>query len=138
MSQQQISAIKSGIAQMWDFIQSQGLDAFSDEIILAFADLLSQAADRIIELRSQMAQNPEAPTNEPIPEGADLLWILSGGREDAFVNYLRTFPDAGLNALLRNPTRLAQVIEQLDRTMPLGQTGQKDEIPAPINFRKLI
>jgi len=134
MSQQRIDAIRQAITQMNDFIMGQGIDSFSDEVKFAFADLLGQAADRITQLRQDLRENPEAPEAPGIPTGADLLWILSGGQEDAFVNYLRTFPDSGLNALLRNPTRLTQVIETLNRTMPQGERGQADGIEqAPIN-----
>ena len=134
MSQAQIDSIRLGISEMTDFILSQGLDSFSDELKLSFANLLRQASDRLTQLREALRENPEAPPAPGIPTGADLLWILSGGQEDAFINYLRTFPDQNLNQLLRNPTRLAETIAHLNRIMPQGQRGEENGIEqAPIN-----
>lgn len=63
----------------------------------------------------------EAPL-QPLPSDAtQLLWILSGSKIDAFVNYLNTFPDPELQALLRNPTELDNTIRQLHAMMPTGE-----------------
>lgn len=69
-----------------------------------------------------------APTPSPIPAGADLLWILAGGQPDAFVQYLRTFPNPALNALVRNPTQLTQLLARLQQEMPRGEPAQQDGI----------
>ena len=77
---------------------------------------------------SGFIEEQNRPVDVPIPPGADLLWILAGGQEDAFISYLRTYPDAGLNALLSSPQQLRQVIDQLTRTMPQGRGEVKDGI----------
>lgn len=72
-----------------------------------------------------------APDELPhIPLGADLLWVMSGENPQAFIQYLRTVPDAELNQLAQDPTRLYQVMNQLSRqiTMPAGESS--DGIPA--------
>lgn len=77
---------------------------------------------------------PPGPINAPMPQGADLLWILSGGQPDAFVNYARTFPDAALNALANNPQALASVLGRLEQQMPQGDRGSADGIDrAPLD-----
>jgi hypothetical protein len=78
----------------------------------------------------QRPQNVEP----PITDAERLLWILSGGQEDAFVNYLRTFPDPALNTLLRNPDQLRQTIERLRQSQPIeGEERQEGGIPhAPL------
>lgn len=64
-------------------------------------------------------------------DAATLLWILSGGDEDAFVNYISTFPDPDLGALLRDPQRLQQTITDLQNAFPggIGAGEVKDGIP---------
>lgn len=64
----------------------------------------------------------------PPPADAQLLWILSGQNEDAFINYLRTYPSAQTNALLNNPTALSVVIRQLTQMMPPGEAPVVDGI----------
>lgn len=74
------------------------------------------------------------PVEAPIPVGAELLWILAGGQQEAFVNYLRTYPDEALNSLLQNPEMLRSTIDRLERTMPQGERGQQDGIEqAPLD-----
>lgn len=77
---------------------------------------------------------PPGPHPEPpIPVGAELLWILAGGQEDAFVNYLRTYPDPSLNSLLQNPNLLRSTIAYLNQIRPRGERGEEDGIPqAPL------
>lgn len=107
-----------------------------DEIAL----ILNDATTRITELR-QLEEQPTVETETPptdiptttppqtIPEGADLLWILAGGKQDAFVNYLRTYPDPRFQELLRNPSALQQAIGQLSQRFPEGIHLQADGIP---------
>ncbi len=112
-----------------DAIQSG--EVLSDEFQGMLAQEIGQTMDRITTLQEEVQRGPVASfSEEPIPDGADLLWILSGGNQDAFVNYLRTYPDPALNNLVRNPTLLAQVIERLSRTMPQGQGQAQDGIEA--------
>jgi len=58
-----------------------------------------------------------------LPQGTELLWILSGQNPNAFVDYLRTYPGDGLKELAGNPTRLAQVIQRLQAESPERQIG---------------
>lgn len=69
------------------------------------------------------------PNNESIPPGAQLLWILSGGNIDAFVNYMHQIPDPDLNQLVRNPDELDRVIYQLHSQFPKGQPSVEGGIP---------
>lgn len=116
------------VSGIQDMLQSG--EVLSDEFQGLLAQEIGSAMDRITSLQEEMQlTRPQASVDEPVPTGADLLWILAGGNQDAFVNYLRTYPDSGLNGLLRNPTQLAQIIEQLERTMPQGQAEtQKDGV----------
>lgn len=123
MSQQQIDSIRQAVAVMTDFFREQGIQNFSDEAKLAFANFLDQAADRVAELRSQMT--PETPN---IPPGADLLWQIAGGQPEAFINYLRTVPDPALNALITQPDRLNNLVEHFSRQQPPGEPPTADGI----------
>ncbi len=71
---------------------------------------------------------PNAPT---ITDPATLLWILAGGNEDAFVNYLRTYPDPQLNTLLRNPQRLRDLLEELKQRQPIEDLTQEQADGVP-------
>ena len=76
---------------------------------------------------------PAAPTPPVIPPGADLLWILAGGQPEAFTQYLSNFPNAALNAIVKNPSQLTQLVERLSREMPRGEPAEADTIPhAPL------
>ena len=70
-------------------------------------------------VQEQSQRPPEAPIPTPMPEGVDLLWILSGGQTNPFLHYLNTYPGEGFKELLNNPQRLIGVIEQLEKTNPL-------------------
>ncbi len=138
--QRQLADLEALLDQLLQGIQDvlQSGEVLSDEFQGMLAQELSQTTDRIDQLRQEIAQETQqptqAPTQAPIQQGADLLWILAGGQEDAFVNYLRTYPNAGLNALLRNPEQLQQTIDHLQATLPQGQRGQEDGIQeAPID-----
>lgn len=110
-------------------------DALIDQMLGLFSQLVDsgetippeiiQGMSRILESRlgEMAAQPPSAPAT---PAGADLLWILSGGNRDAFINYLRTIPDPALNQLSLNPVHLNQVINELSRrvTMPHGEVEE--------------
>ena len=65
------------------------------------------------------------------PNGLQLLWILAGGDQAAFVNYLRTMPVPQGNALLQDPTRLQETINALQEMLPEGflQTQSQGGIP---------
>jgi len=100
----------------------QSGEILSDEFQGQLAQALDEMTNRIDELRAQeTGREPPIEAQGPMPVGVDLLWILAGGQPDAFVNYLRTYPDTGLNALLKNPTQLQAVIEQLERNLPIPE-----------------
>lgn len=78
---------------------------------------------------------PMPPVEAPLGHGETLLWILSGGQEDAFVNYLRTYPDPSLQSLLQSPDLLRATIDRLSRELPQGANrGEADGVPrAPLD-----
>lgn len=81
----------------------------------------------------QQQPQPEAPEQQNVPIGSELLWILSGGDPVAFTNYLRTYPDPEMNTLAQNPAALNFVIAQLRNDLPQNRTGEEDGIPqAPL------
>lgn len=111
--------------------------------------LLSEVAKEITELTNEInelheeggeeqpqpGQEPpqQTPNEAPISGNAELLWILSGGQPQAFVSYLREFPDPSLANLLNNPDLLARTIERLQENEPQNRNRQQDGIPqAPL------
>lgn len=122
MSEQQIDQIRQAVAQMTDFFRERGIQSFSDAAKSAFSKFLDQAADKIADLRSQMTS--ETPN---IPQGADMLWKISGSDPTAFTNYLRTVPDPSLNALLTQPDRLSNIIDHLSKEDPKKPAYQTAE-----------
>jgi hypothetical protein len=87
--------------------------------------LLTQEIDELYAAQEAQPQQPPsqpggAPTMPPTP-AEQFLWILAGQKVDAFINYLATFPDPALNALLHNPDELDRVIYQLMQMMPPGE-----------------
>lgn len=121
-----------------------------DEVIDLLESLLGQAGQIADELSAEemtqvlnvfneaiqviQEQQQIPPTAAPLPLGADLLWILAGGKEDAFIQYLRTYPNPSLNALASNPAALASTIDQLSQRLPQGAPESKDGVDkAPIN-----
>jgi len=118
-----------------DVLQSG--EVLSDEFQGQIAQELEGLTTRIDELRAGAGNEPPLPPaniEAPFPAGADLLWILSGGQPEAFINYARTFPDAGLNALANNPNALARVLQRLELEIPRGERGSADGIDrAPLD-----
>lgn len=77
---------------------------------------------------------PANPMSNPPSPGAQLMWILAGQKVDAFVNYLATYPDPELRALLNNRDQLDHTIHQLHAMMPSGEQPSQGGIPhADIN-----
>lgn len=111
------------------------IDSLDDAEAGEISEFLIEAMSFFMEGAQKPPSEQSVPTVENAPPvGADLLWILAGGQEEAFVNYLRTFPDPSLNSLLRNPELLKHTLETLNRTMPQGQRGQEGGIPqAPLD-----
>jgi hypothetical protein len=146
--QRELAELEELVDQLLRGIQEvlQSGEILSDEFQGMIAQELEVAMARIDEIQSEISafenkspEPPEGPAspiagNAPMPQGADLLWILSGGQPEAFINYARTFPDQGLNALANNPQALAQVLQQLERQMPQGERGSADGIDrAPLD-----
>lgn len=97
----------------------------------ALGQLISQFQE-VIESHAGRQQQENGPPEQPPPNGpaqlgtppsndAQLLWILSGQQEQAFISYLRTFPTPATQALLRDPAALSRTMEQLSQMMPAGQ-----------------
>lgn len=108
----------------------------NDELLDRIAEIVQGMVERGIPIPPEVARQLTAifhdrmqelePTPAPqIPNGAELLWILSGGDPDSFVSYLQTIPDPALRALAENPTQLQQVIYELGRriTVPEGEVS---------------
>jgi hypothetical protein len=92
-------------------------DAEANEISEFLIESMTQIMDLQRESESKTALQPQ------IPQGADLLWILSNGDVNAFVNYLRTYPGEGLQELAQNPTQLSSVIAKLQQQNPGQEPG---------------
>lgn len=128
----EVQALQEVLDRMVDILEQALANGqeISDDLKIAVAEAITDSVQRINELQQQPPEQPPAPPEPspqaPIPEGADLLWILAGGRQDAFVNYLRTFPDPAFNALLRNPQALQSTINNLSQRFPEGIQLQAD------------
>lgn len=111
-----------------DVLQSG--ETLSDEFQAQLAQEISQLTQEIDRAYSEQAQVPQGQIESPPSNGSQLLWVLSGGDENAFVNYLRTYPGEDFQALLNNPGLLNQTISQLQQQFPQGSppTGS-DGIP---------
>lgn len=130
MNDDKIEQIKSALREVVQLIAQRGLP-LSKEVKTMLVQAMEHTATRIQALRSVTSPTPDMET--PIPTGAELLWILAGGKEEAFVNYLRTYPDPSLNSLLQNPSLLQGTIARLTQQMPQGERGEQGGITqAPI------
>lgn len=114
----------------------QSGEILTDEFQAQLAQELSATTTRIDQLRATQQTIPSGANlgNAPTP-GQQLMWILAGQQEDAFINYLRTYPDPELNQLAGNPGELNRVLNYLRQMMPPGgQPPTQDGIEhAPIN-----
>jgi hypothetical protein len=124
---EKIEQIKSAVRELLQLFVQRG-QPLSRELKLELAKVLQHAENRIAESR-QAPPSGEPPVQQPTQGREDLLWILAGGQEDAFVNYLRTFPVPQLRRMLKNPAQLAQTIERLQKDMPQGQQTSQGGIP---------
>ena len=114
-----------------DVIQSG--EILSDEFQGMLAQELDQLTSQIDTMRQEEAQQqpfggqPTPPQPEPqgigAPPSADaqLLWVLSGSQEDAFLQYLQEYQTPETQALLRNPAELERVVQFLHAMMPMGR-----------------
>lgn len=139
MNEQLIEDIKNQIRDLMALLTERG-EPLSNEMKLQLARAMEHASNRIIQLRREEAarppeEPPELPPQEPglgaPPEGEiQLLWILAGQNEEAFLQYLTTYPSPVTQALLSNPAELQRNIEFLQRMMPEGPNpAQADGIP---------
>lgn len=99
-------------------------------------ELASQVAQIIqsrVEELSQIEQAPPSipPTTQPPSDETQLLWILSGRQPEAFINYLRTYPGAEFQQLLNDPSRLQQVVGQLQQSHPIEAIPQQQQDGIP-------
>lgn len=108
----------------------QNGEVLSDEFQRAVANEINTLTNEIDQLyEQQQQQRPPAPIGAPPPPDAQLLWILAGQQEQAFISYLREYPSPATQALLKNPTELSRVIDYLNHHMPQGQQPTVDGIP---------
>ncbi len=107
-------------------------EILSDDFQGLLAQTINNLTNRIDELSNQAQQEPaiQPISSQNMPAGTDLLYILANGDIKAFVNYLRTYPGAGLAELANNPIRLAEVFQNLQQNIPISppQIGS-DGIP---------
>jgi len=103
------------------------LDAFV-ELINSGENIPDEIFDQVTQLILEDIQEIKQ-SNQPIPPGADLLWILSGGNANAFGKYLSNVPDPMLNSIASNPAKVQSLVQQLSRqvTLPAGEV--KEGIP---------
>jgi hypothetical protein len=104
-----------------DFLNSlqESIDEFDEQEIAEITQFIG-------ELNQFITQQQQPP---PSPD-AQLLWILSGQNEQAFLQYLTNYPTQGTRDLLRNPEELNRVIEYLTAMMPPGgEPPQADGVP---------
>lgn len=129
MSQTQIDAIRQSLSVLMD-IASQQIDDLDDETMMALTQLLNQANEKITTLKQNIEQKPVEAANlgKPPSPDAQLLWILSGQQEQAFISYLREYPSEATQALLNNPSELSRTINYLNRMMPHGEQPVIDGI----------
>jgi hypothetical protein len=127
MDENRIEDIKNSVRQLLQLFVQKG-QPLSNDLKLELMKVLQHAEGRIAEFRKQSLI--QTTIQSPVPEGVDLLWILSGKQPNAFVSYLRTFPGEGFNELANNPSRLASIIENLERNDPFQEAGiGSDGIP---------
>lgn len=120
MNEERINQIKDQIRELMRQITEIGEEPpeFIQDLLL---QVIERAQTEIAQLRQQAPETPEPPPQEPISNDAQLLWILAGQQEQAFISYLRSFPSPATQSLLNNPTLLSHTIAQLNRMMPQGQ-----------------
>lgn len=92
--------------------------------------LYSQATiDRALKaLEGLKAKIEEVRQPVEIPENVDILYMLAGGKPQAFLDYARQVPVKEINDLARNPQALQNVLRQLQSKITLFPQ-QKDGIP---------
>lgn len=98
-------------------------DSLDDAEAQEISEFLIETMSFIMEGQQKTPEETIPQVQGPIPQGAELLWILSNGEPNAFVNYLRTYPGEGFKELVSNPNMLANVIAQLQHFNPHQEPG---------------
>jgi|GEM_PF-2097206 len=121
--------LTEAVDQILDVVTRRG-DELSpqvkSELALMLNDLSAQiqAQKEVEEVAPLVEEAVEAPLPAQPPSlgdedvGARVLWTIAGGNEEAFLNYLQTFPDPSLQALIRNPAQLESLIANLKQRYP--------------------
>lgn len=120
MNEEKINKIKDNLRQLILQISEMGEEPpeFIQDLLLK---VIEKSKSQIQKLKEEQQQTPEVLNKPPVPNDAQLLWILSGQQPQAFISYLRTYPTPDTQELLNNPAQLNSVIEQLSRMMPQGE-----------------
>lgn len=128
-----MSQLIQGIQQVF----SSG-ESLSDSIQGMLAKTLGNLFNKIEESKASLQQPFQGKTEEPIasPQAigsspsndAQLLWILAGQQEDAFLKYLQEYKTPETEALLRNPSELERTVQFLHQMMPSGEQSVVDGI----------
>jgi len=128
---ERIDTIKNEVREILKIVSAR-TEPLSPEMKNQLNQVLEHAERRITELRqSEQQQQPfqgQVGEQQPSPQiqgappspDAQLLWILAGQQEDAFVKYLQTYPTPATQELLNNPTELERVVQFLHNIMPSG------------------
>ena len=146
MNEQAITQIKDEIRNLIQLLVQRD-EPLSDKIKLMLSQAMEHAGKRIQQLRQEEQQLSELPPQQepfqgnppppqPPPHGlgappspdAQLLWILAGQQEDAFLQYLQQYSTPETLALLQNPTELERVVQFLHAMMPSGRQPVIDGI----------
>lgn len=132
--EQELELLEQLLDELLAGIQSvlQSGETLSDEFQGMLAQELETTVTRIDGLRQEINNSGNQPpisssssaNQPPISNDAQLLWILSGQQEQAFISYLRNFPSPETQRLLNNPNLLSNTINELSRLMPQGEPPQ--------------
>jgi hypothetical protein len=128
------------VQQLMEYIEANG-SSLNQETQTAFGSFL-QEIDQFISSQSKTALQqqpfqgqvePSIPSTQAIGSApgpdSQLLWILAGQQEDAFLKYLQEYQTPETEALLRNPGELERTVQFLHQMMPSGQQPVVDGIP---------
>lgn len=121
--EEEIRRIKQVLAQIAQMVVARG-GRLSPELTRQINEAVQNAQARISQLRSQ----------QPIPQGAENLYVLAGGQPEAFQSYMRTISDPRLRVAAEDEGRIANIQSRLGQriTMPVGE--QAGGIPrAPLS-----
>lgn len=122
----EIDNIKNSIRQLMQMLVQRG-EPLSDELKSMLAQVINHASNRIEQVRGK-------PPTEETPQGADLLWQISGSNPSVFARYMSQVPDPALNNFARNPAMMRNLIERFSQEQPPQSPIQVQGIEkAPLN-----